>query len=280
MTERCTVTAVSTFELIDPEIEFIPGMPEVLFRVHDVTGVSSSTTGSMSTGTWMLGPDGETSVGALGVLMDVVLGCALIANRPPGHWGVTTSISAEFCASIPADGTLLGQGQTVHLTETGGVAQGLIKTTSGTTVAVATQHIRFVPGGPVEYRPSIDVLAANGHRTILDLLDATHHSHDDRFELHLRAGPNVANPMGNLHGGIVLCLAEIAASMAVQSEQHPLEAASMHVAYVRPGPATGTVRFRTQVAFRGRTSAVVRIDCLRPDAKTCAVATVTLRGPR
>jgi uncharacterized protein (TIGR00369 family) len=145
---------------------------------------------------------------------------------------------------------------------------------------VATQQNRFVPGVPGENRRPNHSAPATGSRTILELLDATTRSYDGELELHLTTGPNVANPLGNLHGGIVLCLSEIAASMAVRSESDPLDAASMHIAYVRPGPVAGTVRFRTQVAYRGRTSAVVRVECLRPDGKACAVATVTCGGPR
>jgi uncharacterized protein (TIGR00369 family) len=272
---------MSTPECADPKIEFIPGLPEALFRIHDVTGSASSTTATMGTGAWLLGPGGTPTFGALGVLLDVILGTALIANRYPEQWGVTASMAVEFCSPIPAgDTALLGQARTVHLSDNAGVAQGLVHTADGTTVAVATQHIRFVPGIPDGHGPAIQPDTAGTDRPILDLLDATAHPRDDGLDLLLSAGPKVANPRGTLHGGIVLCLSEIAASLAVRSEQHPLEPASVHVAYVRPGSVTGTVRFRTQVAYRGRTSAVVRVDCVRPDGKVSAVATLTYRDAR
>lgn len=265
-------------QIADRALQFTPGPPERFFHVHDVTGSASSVTASMNTGRWTHGAHGIPTFGALGVFIDVLLATPLLTGRPPGHWGVTTSMSIEFCARVPdTDSTLTGFGRTVHRAALDGVSYGMVRTADGIAVAVGSQQIRFIPDvrDPEGGRPG--AAASPGDRTLLELLGATSHITEDGFELHLRADPIVANPTGTMHGGIVLCLSEVSASMAVYSRSQPVEASSIHVAYVRPGPADGTVRFKTQVSHRGRSSAAVRVDCLRPDGKVCAVATVTFR---
>jgi uncharacterized protein (TIGR00369 family) len=270
----------TTTDTAEPATGFLPGLPEALFRVHPVAGTASSVTGSMRTGRWTHGPAGRPTFGALGVLLDVVLGVPLIAARPPGHWGVTTSMSVEFCAPLPdADSILSASGHTVFRTAAGGVSHGSVLAANGDTVAIGSLQLRFVPRVPTPDRRAAAMPGTDAERPILDLLDAAAHRADSGVELHLRTGPNVTNPLGNLHGGIALCLSEIAASIAVRSDTHPLEPARLDIAYIRPGPSRGVARFTTEVVYRGRTSAVVRVDCRRPaDDKACAVATVTYRG--
>ncbi len=260
-------------------LAFVPGIPEALFRLHDVDGSFPVTTARMHTGPWVRGPHGDPSPGVIGVLLDVLLGCPVIAGGPDGCWGVTTTMSAEFCAPIPAHTSYLtGTGEAMYLTETDGISRGSIHTAEGDLIVLGTQHTRFVPALPADRaRPAVPDIA-DADKSVLDFLAAAGRTDDGGFTLELAAGPHVANPLGNLHGGIVLCLSEITASMATHDPARPLVPASISVAYLRPGPADGTVRFAAQVAHRGRTSAAVRIDCLRPEGKACAVATVTLRG--
>ena len=59
------------------------------------------------TGDWMLGPDGKPCRGSLGVLADDVLGYAVVAERPVGHWAVSTEIFVDFCSVLPVDGAIL-----------------------------------------------------------------------------------------------------------------------------------------------------------------------------
>jgi hypothetical protein len=86
---------------------FVAGGPEKLFRVGPVTYDSERARGSMRTGGWMLSPDTEPCRGSVGVLADDTLGYAVIAEGPPGHWGVSTEISVEFCSPLPVDGSML-----------------------------------------------------------------------------------------------------------------------------------------------------------------------------
>jgi hypothetical protein len=44
-------------------------------------------------GPWLNAPAGGPPGGVLGVLVDDVLGCALLLGRPPGLWSVSAEIS-------------------------------------------------------------------------------------------------------------------------------------------------------------------------------------------
>lgn len=259
---------------------YVPGAAESMLRVRGVRydGRRDLAVASMTCGPWTLDPDGQPSVGALGVLVDDVFGCAVIAHRPDDSWGITTEISLDFCSPLPADGSdVTAQAQAVHLDARGGLAQGTVTGADGRTLAVGTQRSRFVPGVP-GFRPApvadadADSAAADG---LLDLLEVSSVRHEGGITLELPTGPCVANPVGNLHGGILLGVSELAGRLAVRSDEHPLQTASLHIAYLRPTPLTGGVRFTTQVLYRGRTSAVTKVRAVRADGKACSVATVT-----
>ena len=136
-------------------LAFVPGIPEALFRLHDVDGSFPVTTARMHTGPWVRGPHGDPSPGVIGVLLDVLLGCPVIAGGPDGCWGVTTTMSAEFCAPIPAHTSYLtGTGEAMYLTETDGISRGSIHTAEGDLIVLGTQHTRFVPALPGRPGPS------------------------------------------------------------------------------------------------------------------------------
>src|SRR5690242_14160912 len=84
---------------------FLPGGgPEGLFRVDDLS-VGDAPHGRMITGPWMTGPDGRPSPGGLGVLVDDVLGYAILAARPRNDWSVSTEIALDVLGPVPGDGS-------------------------------------------------------------------------------------------------------------------------------------------------------------------------------
>jgi uncharacterized protein (TIGR00369 family) len=263
---------------VDPPVLYLPGGPEALLRVGDVSGTSALAVGSMRTGPWMLAPDGRPAAGSIGVLTDVVLGGALVAARQPGMWGATTEMSIDFGAALPVSGDeIVLRAATVHRDEHGGLARGLLRDSAGAVVASASQRLRFIPGTPDEAPPAhaVEPDASSG---IFELFGVRSAQRDDRaHELIVDLGPHVQNPLGNLHGGVLLCLSEVAGLIAVQSSAHPLSTASVHVAYLRPGPRTGELRLLTETLHRGRTLALARVYSVRPDGKTCSVATVAFQ---
>jgi uncharacterized protein (TIGR00369 family) len=253
-------------------VNYVPGGPEALFHVGDVEEVGGSATGSMETGPWTMGPGGRPALGSLGVLLDVVLGAAAIANRPPGFWAVTTQILLDACAPMPSDGSPLSAlARTVHQDQTGALAQGSVIDQNGRLVALASTRVRYTPGQPTGANRLPDDFELESARAIPEMLGVE--PSDDG--LTLATTLRTSNPMGNFHGGIALCLADLAGWSSVRSDDHPLDTSSLHITYLRPGPITGAVRVVAEPAHRGRTLATVHVRCLRSDGKPFALATIT-----
>lgn len=89
----------------------------------------------------------------------------------------------------------------------------------------------------------------------------------------LAADPLVVNPSGVVHGGLVAWALERAARAVVGPGP---ASATQRTIFVRPAVAPLTCTGR--VVHGGRALAVVDVSAARPDGRTCAVGTVTLRG--
>jgi uncharacterized protein (TIGR00369 family) len=89
--------------------------------------------------------------------------------------------------------------------------------------------------------------------------------------------PELTNPLGNLPGGITLCVCDLVAQAAVGAAGGPERTTSIHVAYPRPVPVGARVRFGAQVVHLGRAFGVVRVTANHDDnGKPFAIATVTM----
>ena len=256
-----------------PELLITPhGGPETLFRVGPVTVDGSAVRLSMATGPWLAAADGRPAAGALGVLLDDTLGQAVIVHRPDGHWAVTTELAFDLAAPLPADGSPLAcDAELVSLDAAGGLSRGTVRDARGTVVAVGTIWTRFVPGVPESvlagsYGPaSVDGRAAGSLQELLGLRPV-----DDTLVLPDR--PELGNPAGRLHGGVVACAAECAA----QGTATGLVTASLRISYVRP--AIAPVVLTPVVLHGGRSLGVVEVVARGADGRTCAIATVGLRS--
>lgn len=179
---------------------------------------------------------------------------------------------------------LNGSAATVHAGPTGGLARASIHDDDGRLIAEAIGHFRYLAGAPRPRSTPPPLPASMIAGPLLELFDVTVEQFDDGIGLQLEAGPKAANPLNNLHGGMSLCLSEVAAMQAARSESESESASdrvnttSLHIAYLRPAAAQGTLRFTTEVMHRGRTLAIVRVRCLRPDGKAVSVATVTMQA--
>jgi uncharacterized protein (TIGR00369 family) len=267
------------------EVPFLFGGPERAFRVGPVTVSEGVFRSSMETGPWVLGPDGRPSFGSLGVLIDVILGYPVVTARPAGGWAVSTEISVDFCAPVPADGSVLqAESRVLHLDSAGGLAEARVLDAAGTVIASGRQRLRFVPGTPVALAAgplaadTLDSeLPARPQRqaAALDQLGATILPTPDGAVLLLPLGPGLANPMGTLHGGIMLCASELAGHAALQRPGSALSTASVHISYLRARPVTGEATFEAVTRHRGRTLGVAEVTSRRADGKICTLATVT-----
>ncbi|HEY1920579.1 MAG TPA: hotdog fold thioesterase [Streptosporangiaceae bacterium] len=264
----------------------IPTGPERSFRVARPTEDGGIVSSSMPTGPWLNGPAGRPAAGALGVLIDNVLGYALMLNRPPGLWSISAEISLDLAQEFPADGSeLTAQGRRLATDATGGLASGAVFDADGQIIAVSRQHGRWVPDDAVAgAAPPAQPGPAPGQApapaaNLTELLGEHTHAHatDDGARLDLTVTPDLVNPLGNLHGGITLCLCDVLAHAALSGQRHPTPArtASIHVAYVRALPLGATASFHCEVAYRGRSFALIRIGAVNEAGKPCVIATVT-----
>jgi uncharacterized protein (TIGR00369 family) len=272
------------------------GRPEALFRVGAAGREGSTVQVQMRTGPWMRGPDGRPCGGSLGVFLDDLLGNALLAGRPENYWPVSTELSIDLAAPLPMDGSVLtGQGWPVCVEPGGGLGQGVVRNASGATVATATTRERYLPapqglpgaaGSRSVESAAADLPGRDGARVrgkngagpqpdTMTLLGAVARRAGDEVILTVPGSDDFANPMRNTHGGIMLCAAEMAGSLAWHAEASPLQAASVRVAYVRSVPVTDTITYTAQVLHRGRTLGVAQVTARDGRGKTCALATIT-----
>jgi uncharacterized protein (TIGR00369 family) len=228
--------------------------PESLFRVGRVRADGDVVRGSMPTGPWLDGPDGQPMLGSLGVLIDNVLGYAIIARRPPEHWSVSTEISMDLLEPLPDEGTRIhASARVVHADATGGVATGEVVDETGRLLALCRQRGRFVPSGP-DPEPILFDLPEDVH-DIETLIGATPRPSG----LDVEVIGVLENPMHNLHGGITLCAADLAAALAVDDGGPALATTSIQITYVRAVPGGSTLTMDASVQHRGRTLGTVEV---------------------
>ncbi|MGC4938487.1 PaaI family thioesterase [Kribbella sp. DT2] len=249
----------------------VTGGPERLFRIGSITAGRTSVTGSMATGPWSAGPDGTPAAGALGVLVDNVLGYAIQNQRPAGHWSVSTEISIDFLTQLPIDGSpLFAEGRVHQSDRLGGMASGQVIDRSGQIVAQCRQRGRFLPGTP----GPVPAAAENAPRT-----------GDLATVIGLSAGQPLAvtadlgNPLANLHGGVMLSVSELTGISALRSANATLVTASIHITYVRPVPVGTRLMFTPTVQHSGRTLGVVQVISTNEAGNACTIATVVAHQP-
>lgn len=208
---------------------------------------------------------GRTSLGSLGVLVDIVLGFALIKRRPPGHWSVSCEIAIDAVPTLPPPGTTVSiEAETDFAGATEGLATGWVVTEDGSRVALAMQRARFVPWAEDhrfdsrrQHAPSSS--ACDG---LAELLDAELTAAGEAI---LPPDPAWQNPLHNLHGGVALATSCLAADRALEElctrEGRPaLVPRSIRVNYVRPIPADRPARFSPHLRHLGRTFGVVDVE--------------------
>jgi uncharacterized protein (TIGR00369 family) len=247
------------------------GRPEQLFGMDTIHQRGDLVAGSMHGGPWLHEPTGNIHVGALGVLVDNVLGYAIHAARPDGCWSVSTEINIGACSTNTPASPLTAEATVVHSTPTGGLATGRVVDADGTLVAVCSQRGRFVPVHESVFAPR-DVPDIHAVATsIPELIGLT-----SRTDLHaeLQVTQNLQNPMGNLHGGITICVSELLAGTALAATEGPtLETASVSVIYARPIAPDSTAMFEATVRHRGRSLGIVDVT-VAVEGRVCVRANV------
>ena len=120
--------------------------------IHHLTGMRpteaqpNGATFAMPSSPWLLSPPGYVSLGALAMLADGGVGCAIQVGLPPATPYTTSDLSLAFIRPVEADGrTLSARGRLIHSGRSLGVADALIEEEGGRLVAHATTRCFVLP---------------------------------------------------------------------------------------------------------------------------------------
>ncbi|AXY50592.1 PaaI family thioesterase [Rhodococcus ruber] len=257
-------------------LRFFSTAAEKLFRVADVTGDETRGLTDMLTGPWLADEFGQPYRGTLGVVMDDVMGHLVSGPTPEGHWAVSTEIHLDFIADPPVDGSVLrAESWVLGRGSRTGLAGGRVVDAQGRLIACGSTRLQTVPltdppGAPVLSPDDLD--SRLRARSIIDLLGAEHARGASGIEF--GPSPMLANPMGNIHGGVLLCASEIAGSAALPTDAE-FRTTSIHISYLRPCPSDEPVTFTPKVVHCGRSLGIVEVSSRNAAGKTCTTATIT-----
>lgn len=261
---------------------FLRALPEVSMGVDLVTTTAGQSVGTMTpTALTCEERTGTVHQGALGVLIDDTSALAVLSGRSPGQWGVSSVINVDFHAPVRASsGPLECQAELLSRNGDWGFARGEVRTADGALVATLDQRLRYLPGdASVHEEPWAAPDAAAGHRSLDELLIPVH-SEDQAAEFRVTPGPEMANGLGTLHGGMGLCIAELAARRGralMTGESGPaFHTSNLRTTYLRPGDITHDLAVRVQVVHASRSFAVLEVEILNADGALVIVALSTL----
>src|SRR5580693_1405418 len=187
------------------------GRAEALFRVGAAERDGQGARAQMRTGPWTRGPDGRPCAGSLGVFLDDLLGNALLAGRPEDYWPVSTELSIDLAAPLPAGGSVLtGRGWPVSLEPGGGLSHGTVTDGSGALIATATTRERFLPApralltgsGPDGGPAALDDAA--GPQSTMALLGAVARRENGAVIVTVPGSGDLPNPMRQTPAGTLM----------------------------------------------------------------------------
>ncbi len=194
---------------------------------------------------------------------------------PEGFWAVSTEIHLDFIEDPPVDGAILrAESWVLGRGARAGLAGGRIVDAQGRLIASGTTRLQTVPLIAPPGAPAIspdDLDSRLRARSIVDLLGVEYAREASGIEF--GPSPMLANPMGNIHGGVLLCASEITGSAALADAD--FRTTSIHISYLRPCPSDEPVTFAPKIVHRGRSLGIVEVSSRNTAGKTCTTATVT-----
>lgn len=256
------------------QVGFVRSSPDPLFRIGPIAQDGGRVTATMTTGTWSLGPDGRAAAGSLGVLVDNVLGYAIMASLPAQSWSISTEIWLDLLAPLPDDGALLTAD--AHPRQAGSFSTGRVLDEAGRLVALCRQRGRLVEKGPDPDRsiPSAGPLAGQDGQAMGDLLGLR--SDDTGWALEVT--PVLANPRDMLHGGVSLAASEVVGTASRVEQGSTLATSSLHIVHARSVPIGATMEFRATTRHAGRSLWLTDVEGFVGD-KLCTTTRVTAEQP-
>jgi len=240
-----------------PGLTIFEAGPESLFGVGRVIQSGAEVTGTMPTGRPYTGPDGRPSIGALGVLIDNVLGYVIIDSLVGGLWSISTEIWLDMTAPLPSDGSRVTASASSVLTDhRSGFSIGRIVDANGGLLGVCRQRGRAIAESPETFEvPAYDAPAP----TIANVGDLLGLVAVEPDSMTMSITPALANPRGMLHGGVSLCASEVVAVASRSTVNASLATTSIHIVHARGVPIGSCVDFRATTRHAGRTLWVTEV---------------------
>jgi acyl-coenzyme A thioesterase PaaI-like protein len=245
----------------------VHGGPEALFRVTDLTSEPWGATGVMQLGAWSTGADGQTALGALGVLADDVLGYAIVAHAPEGHWSVSIEITLDEILHLPGPGARLRADAAVLASDNrGAYAEGAVRDPAGRMLVRISQRARWVALDGIR-DPHLgwdDVIRPDEDTPFADLLRVP----GERTEPYvLRTDQAASNNMGAVHGGTAIAASAAVAENTIASQgpsqRRPLRVRSLRIHYPRPTVPDVPTEVRADIRYSGRSLALLDVTTMQ-----------------
>jgi acyl-coenzyme A thioesterase PaaI-like protein len=209
---------------------------------------------------WLIA-DGAVTLGGLALAADDALGMALTGALPRPSIGVAVQLNVELIRKPTPGAEIRALGNVIQVDDRGGVASGsVVDGRTGHTLAIATLRNLVAEGA------SIDAAQA----APAEVMEPT-------TETISTADPFFANPLGVIHGGILMILAERSASLA-HPGRTPL---ALQGTFLRPVFANGLeLHCRTSDIRTGRRLVATTADISGADGVLAMTASVVLGEAR
>lgn len=254
-----------------------PGLVERRFGIVGCRAEGALLRSVMRTGTWMNDSSGREQVGALGVLLDHVLGEIFYTTRARDQWSLTTELAFDVIAPPPWNTTVLYAVSWVPRGErTQGFAQAEVTDDSGTLLAVGTTRIQYVAASASPPEAGHVGEIASRAANFAEHLGIRISSDTETTRVELPDTQDWGNLYGVLHGGIWAGMAETAAAEAF-ARRGGLRTAHVHVSYLRQSSPGASIRVDARPVHCGRLFGLMEVIGADDTGRQCVKAMVTGR---
>ena len=126
------------------------GVPPIgeLTGMHPTEAGFGSATFTMPITGWLRSPQGLMLGGAVAILADGPLGCAIQTTLPPATGYTTTELSINMVRPAPSSGQLIARGRTVHGGRQLGLSEVFVTDDAGRLIAHGTSRCAVLPPMP------------------------------------------------------------------------------------------------------------------------------------
>ncbi|WP_347957523.1 PaaI family thioesterase [Gordonia aichiensis] len=253
-------------------VEFEAGGAVSMLRARATALGAERSEFRVETGHWLRDPEIGRVASALAVPLDDATGYIVANAAPTGRWPVSLSMKIDVLRPIPLDGTTIRvAGELAALTDVNALTHGVAYDDAGQVVATLTHRSHLIDATGPQDRSGFDPVPPDGRVTVREALEIDTIAPG---ELIMAPTPWSANIMGDVHGGVLVVGAELAAHSALGPGYTTV---SIDATYLRPCDATAETGFHATVVHTGRTTAMARVEARLLSGRPCVVATAILR---